>query len=71
MTHTSNNYTFVWREELTIKKFPEYITIYNKRPKIHSEHTSNLNIARDPPKMDDAKCNQKRMDTPEESRPPK
>jgi len=33
--------------------------------------TSNLKRAADPPKMEDAKCSHRRMERPDESKPPK
>lgn len=36
-----------------------------------SNLTSNLKIAVEPPKIEEAKCNQRRMDKPEESKPPR
>lgn len=33
--------------------------------------TSNLKRAVEPPKMEEAKCNQRRMDNPEETKPPR
>ncbi|MFS7924295.1 hypothetical protein Hanom_Chr03g00270911 [Helianthus anomalus] len=33
--------------------------------------TSNWNIATEPPKIDEAKCNQKSIETPDDKRPPR
>lgn len=37
----------------------------------NNAYTSNLKTAMEAPKMEDAKCNQKRRETPDERRPPR
>lgn len=38
---------------------------------VNNVHTSNLKRAALPPKMEEAKCSQKRMETPDERKAPK
>lgn len=57
------------------RKLLEQLTNYAKRSTMqfagNNAYTSNLKTAMEPPKMEDAKCNQKRRETPDERRPPR